>query len=131
MFINTTTGEITKPRYRFRQCLLTGLVRCLSSNWPPVNLNTRAKHESVYDSYPSQPGTIEPKNQEFKLAKFPNKAGWCPKCRGRGIVISQATRKPMGVCFWCDGKGKIDERDLQNQLRRQRLGLPTDFRTGL
>jgi len=131
MFINTTTGEIAKPRYRFRQCLATGEVRCLSGSWPPPKPNMPPKYETIYDTPQVKLEPTKPKRQAFKLAKFPNQAGWCPKCRGRGVVISQATRKPMGVCFWCDGKGKLDENDLRNQQRRQRLGLPTDFRAGL
>lgn len=141
MFININSGEITKPRYRFRQNLKTGGVECLSGQWPPVHLSKQKPGPSrprptqatntIYDNQPTIPKPERKEEQTFKLAMFPGQAGWCPKCRGRGVIISQATRKPMGVCFWCDGKGRLDERDLQNQLRRRRLGLPTDFRTGL
>jgi len=128
--IDTNTGEVIKPRYRFRLNLVTGKVECINSQWPPVAKPAQPTEQLVQQVSPKREPR-PPATFSFKVATFPSIPCVCPKCVGRGIIISQATRKPLGVCFWCDGKGRLDEADLANQQRRQRLGLATDHRCSL
>lgn len=105
-----------KKRYRFRQCLTTGKVLCLNAIWPPL---------------PNKPSTRNKMTSSFqyKTAIFPIRPNLCPKCRGKGIVHSQQTRKLLGVCFWCDGKGRVDDADIANAQRRITTGLSLDHKT--
>ena len=120
-FINTTTGEIVKPRYRYRQNLVTGIVECLTPTLPQKTAKPRVNHrpETTTNSF------------NFKTVRFPNQPGLCPKCLGRGIVTSQLDGKVLGVCFWCDGKGKINDADIANAHRRERAGQTLDCRQSL
>lgn len=110
--INTPNKPENKPRFRFRQNMLTGIVECLDIPIPCKYPSTD-KHKPDFN---------------YKVVSFPNYPGHCPKCLGRGVVTGQATNKLIGVCFWCDGKGSISDADIANAKRRVRMGLTLDCR---
>lgn len=124
--IDTDSGEIIKPRYRFRLNLTTGEVECLNGHWPPEVKQTRHPQAQVKPNRELQP----PATFNFKVVSFPSSPCVCPKCRGRGIVRSQLDGKDLGICFWCDGKGSVDLADIANANRRAAIGLPLDNRRG-
>lgn len=103
-----------KPRYRFRQCLITSKVICINAIKPSPE---KAKHCHL------KPSTYE---RKYYTVTFPSSPGRCPKCKGKGTVYSQLTGKLLGVCFWCDGKGNINSADIVNAQRRIQSGLGID-----
>ena len=112
--MNEVKQNTGKPRYRFRQCLNTGQVICINSIWSPL---LKAKHSHL------KPSSYAKK---YYTVNFPSSPGHCPKCKGKGTVYSQLTSRLLGVCFWCDGKGSINDADIANAHRRVQSGLGID-----
>ena len=106
-----------KQKYRFRQCLKTGRVTCIKGVWPPL-LEAQQQHhrKSTY-------------KEKYVTVGFPSSPDLCPKCKGKGIVYSQLTKKLLGICFWCDGKGNINDADIVNAQRRIQTGRGIDNKT--
>ena len=104
----------TKPRYRFRQSVKSNLVVCINGVWPPMPEPPQNKAKGhIGQSY-------------YLTVQFPTRPGSCPKCKSKGVIHPQLTGKLLGICFWCDGKGNINDADIMNAQRRVQSGLGID-----